>query len=80
MAETRGRISDKRLGELDDQIAMQNQIMREVQSFMVDLDPDTLAHVLRRLTRIMKAAEKTKAALIETREREKREAADGRNG
>jgi Na+/phosphate symporter len=74
MSERRARISDARLAELLDQIAMQNAIIRDVQAIISDLDPDTMAYHLDRFFRIVNRAKKTKAGLIERMEAEKQNA------
>lgn len=77
--ETRNRISNGRLAALEDQIARQNAIMRHVRMLIGDLDPDTLAAVMPKLNRIMRAAKDSKDQLISEMNAEKEAARQGRD-
>lgn len=74
----RARISDERLNELLDAIAVQNMIVRDTEIIMQTIDPDTLAFHRWRLGRIISKATAARDALIAQMEREKQEAKNGR--
>lgn len=75
---TRRRISDEDLHAHEDEIALLILIMREARALGLDLDPDTLAYVHRRLTRIIEAAAELKRRSIARMNEEKDAARDGR--
>lgn len=74
MSPTRKRIADSRLHWYEDQIARQVRIVRDIQRLTALLDVATLEEAVPLLQEIIRAAGRTRRALIEAMSEEKDEA------
>lgn len=74
----RARISDREAASIEDMIALQLRIMRQVQAIIVDLDPGTLGYHKERLYLILAAADDTRTALIARKADDAQRAKNGR--